>query len=407
MTTLAPPPAVTEYANAVRDHLAGLDAETLDELTGGLEADLAEALAERMPDGGAPDLASVTSVFGSPATYAEELRVAAGVELPAAAGKRRRTIRDAVGTFRSDLANDWQRWRTEHRWFGAVVDFLVALRPVWWVARGWVIFMWFTFDGSGAAPFGHGFYQHVALLGLVVVSVLWGQQRIGQQRWLRRAALLVSTIAALFLLPLLNAVGHQLGGANGYENASSYDAGYHDGFNAGENSGRQQAMAWYGDGTSALTGPTNLFVYGSDGQPIADARIVDQNGEPVVLINPSTGAPWGDWEGGFGWDDAGVPVALLAGSEQPLNLYPYSYVPDGSFAERTDAGGDPELVGNPGLTAEPQWPVESLDPIESPDATDAPTDEAARPSDGATQPEQPAESEQPAEPTEPGATTTG
>lgn len=176
----------------MRGHLAGLDAETLDELTGGLEADLGEALAERAPDGGAADLAAVTAVFGSPSAYAEELRVAAGVELPVPVDGRRPTLRALVARQRAAFGEDWARWRSEHRWANAVIEFLVVLAPVWWVGRGWVLFMWFS-GGDYAYPLGRGLLRHLMLLGLVVVSVLWGQRRIGQQQWLRRAGLVVST----------------------------------------------------------------------------------------------------------------------------------------------------------------------------------------------------------------------
>lgn len=384
MTTLAPPPAVTEYANAVRTHLAGLDPETLDELTGGLEADLAEALAERMPDGGAPDLASVTAVFGSSSAYAEELRAAAGVELPPPGGaRRRRSVGDVVTTFRADLLADWARWRAENRWFGSIVDFLVALRPVWWVARGWVVFMWFTGTDS-PAPLGRGFYQHMALCGLVIVSVLWGQRRIGQQKWLRRAALGVSTVAALFFLPLLGIVGHQLGGASGYSGAS-YGIGYEDGYLDGSNDGRQQAIGWYGNGATAPSGLTNLFVYGPDGQPIEYAQIVDQNGNPFVLTNPSTDESWTTRDG-WTWDGEPMPAPVLDGDS--LNVYPWRYLDP----EHITTQDDGTVTGETSFATAPRWPAATLFPVpaeegatEGPsDSVTVPAEETADTNDGAT-----------------------
>ncbi|GAA3618916.1 hypothetical protein GCM10022223_39650 [Kineosporia mesophila] len=58
---------IADYLAAVRTALADLPADEVDELTGGLEADLAESLAEN----GSP-----VEVFGPPEAYAAELRSA-------------------------------------------------------------------------------------------------------------------------------------------------------------------------------------------------------------------------------------------------------------------------------------------------------------------------------------------
>ena len=68
-TTLDVNPTVADFATAVRRSLADLDAEDLSDLTDGLEADLADKLA----DG---------AELGDPAAYAAELRAAAGLEAP-------------------------------------------------------------------------------------------------------------------------------------------------------------------------------------------------------------------------------------------------------------------------------------------------------------------------------------
>ena len=71
--------AVHEYVERVRAALADLPPEDLDELTGGLEADLREQAGE-LPPG--PDLAAA---FGAPTAYAE-LRAAAGLPGPTGPG---------------------------------------------------------------------------------------------------------------------------------------------------------------------------------------------------------------------------------------------------------------------------------------------------------------------------------
>ncbi|WP_341360902.1 hypothetical protein V5H98_07335 [Georgenia sp. M64] len=145
MSTIARPGAVTAYVEAVRDHLCALDAETLDELTGGLEADLADALVDEATEDPALDLPALdihdmTVRFGPADAYADELRQAAGVDLPAVASRSRRRVRDvfvdAAAGWRADVLEIAER----HRWFAATLDVLGALRPVWWVARAWVVF---------------------------------------------------------------------------------------------------------------------------------------------------------------------------------------------------------------------------------------------------------------------------
>ena len=70
MTTSTVTPEIVEFAQGVRAALADLPAEEVDDLTEGLEADLAEAYAEdlqrELPD---------------PAAYATELRAAAGLPM--------------------------------------------------------------------------------------------------------------------------------------------------------------------------------------------------------------------------------------------------------------------------------------------------------------------------------------
>lgn len=359
MTTLAPPPAVTEYANTVRHHLSGLDAETLDELTGGLEADLAEALAERAPDGDAPDLAAVTAVFGSPADYAEELRVAAGVELPDSPGSGRPPLRTLLARQVAALADDWRRWRAEHRWADETARFVVSLRPAWWLLRGWILFHLVT--GLRNPFFGSGL-DLLLLLALVVASVLWGQGRIGQRRWWRRLGMLATAVALVAVVPVLGSV---------YNRVVLHDAdGYSDGYQHGYSDGQ-----WAGGEANGLSGsPANLFVYDAAGKPVEQAQILDQDGNPVVLNNPTTGGSWADWDG-YEWNEEPVPSSVL--DSGPLNVYPWAYVGSGQLTWSGDG-----VVGT-GTTEpdEPRWPAASLFPI---DGGDPEPDDATDPNEATT-----------------------
>ena len=83
---------VNEYVQQVRAELADLPPDDVEELTGGLEADLAERLAES-PDG--------LAGLGSPQVYAAELRSAAGLPARGSAGGCRRSCRRWTGRPRS------------------------------------------------------------------------------------------------------------------------------------------------------------------------------------------------------------------------------------------------------------------------------------------------------------------
>ena len=72
---------VAAYVREVRAELADLPIEDVDDLTGGMEADLTELAAECGGD--------LAGRLGSPQLYAAELRSAAGLPEPAARSGRR------------------------------------------------------------------------------------------------------------------------------------------------------------------------------------------------------------------------------------------------------------------------------------------------------------------------------
>src|ERR1700709_2176140 len=91
MSTTALHP-VDDFARAVRAALADLPADEVDDLTDGLEADLAE----RAADEESPD-------FGDPTDYANELRSAAG--LPASTHHRPTTLEGVMSGAWRDLVS--------------------------------------------------------------------------------------------------------------------------------------------------------------------------------------------------------------------------------------------------------------------------------------------------------------
>ena len=163
MTTSTVTPEIVAFAQGVRAALADLPAEEVDDLTEGLEADLAEAYAEdlqrELPD---------------PAAYATELRAAAGLPM--------RT--KATAGVLSGLTQGWHDTRADlkvaiHRnpALASVVDFVGELRPAWWIVRAWLA-AWLVASFFGnERGYGMAGTWWVVFAAFAVISVQWGRGR--------------------------------------------------------------------------------------------------------------------------------------------------------------------------------------------------------------------------------------
>ena len=168
---------ITAYVEGVRTALAGLPEATRDEL---LE-DLPEHLAEVRAEG----TGTLTERLGSPEAYASELLATAGFvggfpDPPAARFTPLREARDKG----LQVLN-----RADAR-VGPVIgypkasDFLILLRPAWWVARGYLAAMALAYlfdDHNGRMGLlprvgGSGFVALVLLSGGVILSILLGRR---------------------------------------------------------------------------------------------------------------------------------------------------------------------------------------------------------------------------------------
>ena len=187
-------PVVASYVELVRLYLGDLDDEVREELSGGLEADLLDLVADRGP-GALPD----------PEEYADELRLAAGLppravprsDPPAGTGALG-LVRSAAAQLRSLLDEARTRWLA---WAGSgprepAWSFVTALQPVWWVTRGWVAWMVLQ-DFRG--PWVTYSTPQLAALALAVV----GSVQLGRRRW-RLGELLDRRLTARLLLVALN-----------------------------------------------------------------------------------------------------------------------------------------------------------------------------------------------------------
>ncbi|TGY77022.1 hypothetical protein, partial [Cellulomonas shaoxiangyii] len=362
---------VAHYAARVRAALADLGADQVDDLTDGLEANLADALA----DDGRAHSGGLVEEFGTPEAYAAELRAAAGL---APAG-RRHPVRDALaGRWREAFAIDdavLASLRAKRGWL-PVEEVLVALRPAGWLLRGWALAQ-LVLRSVGAEPpepwwLPSGLVGWVVLAAAVVASVQWGRGHwVVRGRWHAVATLVsaVGAVAAAVLLLWLPAADRQ----QEAQLQAVLDTAPVDGVVV--------------DGETA----TNLFVYDADGRPVQGAQIVDQEGRPVVTERYAgelgrQGTVWLD-------DDSEVAYRVGApgvGGALRWNAYPLWTAPS-SAVDTDEWAGD--LALRPGAEDDllaPAWPFDQALAVTAwgpaateDDATeDAATEDAATPTPG-------------------------
>ena len=250
---------IVEYVKAVRAALAGLPESTRDELI----EDLPEHLAEVKADG----VGSLTDRLGTPEAYAAELRATAGfvggfpdppgrndklVELRDAALARLRVADARVGPLLG---------------YARASEFLILLRPAWWVLRGYlaaIVVAW-ALDDSGQ-PRGLlpriGGSEVVAglLLGAGILASIWLGRRsaAGLTQWPRYALYAGSVVLVLVALSGFLSVD-RIARNSGYT-----DVNYN----------------------NPYSNVQDVFVYDEQGRLVTDARLFDQDGQPIRLGNP-------------------------------------------------------------------------------------------------------------------------
>jgi hypothetical protein len=269
---------VAAYVRDVRVELADLPVEDVDDLTGGMEADLSELASESGGD--------LVGRLGSPGLYAAELRAAAGLpERVAGSGRQRHRLSDSVAHARTSFT----MLTGKHPWLRPVTAFLVTLRPAWWVLRGYLAAwsLWSFLAGMrGLRP--HGVLELGMALVAIVVSVQLGRG------WLRHVAMTRP------LLALANAAAVVVALIASSSGLTSGEANY-----GAENYSPPPGVSLEGQQVR------NIYVYGSDGQRVNGVRLFDQDGRPL-----------GTAEGGY--DPSGNPIGVVRdGSGAPVtNVYP-------------------------------------------------------------------------------------
>lgn len=233
---------VRDYVARVRASLADLPPEDIDEFTTGMEADLAERLAE-------PGEGTLRDRLGDPEVYAAELRSAAG--LPP---------RVADVHSRDSAAQRLSAWGTrlgEHL-LGAM-PWLSDLRPLWWAVRG------FALAAVPALVLGTGIVR-LGMLGAVVSVALGLLARHHHLTggWVRPARV-VGNVLAVLLLPF--AFVMLVDGQDPY----AQDAYLNDPVPGGDSL------------TSNGEQVTNIYAYDETGRRIDKVRLLDQNGRPLEV----------------------------------------------------------------------------------------------------------------------------
>jgi len=272
--TLDVRPEVTTFVDLVRIYLGDLDDEVRDELTDGLEADMSDLVAER-------GLAALPD----PEEYADELRTAA--ELPERVRHRLRRPRGSLrrwGRIRPESIGGWldtarDRWlrvvrggRLEPVW-----EALVATRPAWWVARGWLAVV--ALDRFTGPPeslqvlpqLGTPLLGPAVLVAAVVTSV-----QVGRRAWWpgnaaeasvnARVAVLALNLAGLAMVPAT---------ADGLDHLTDLRQIRYQGAPVPVT----PARGVLNDGKRV----ENIFAYDATGRPLLGVQLFDQAGEPLSV----------------------------------------------------------------------------------------------------------------------------
>jgi hypothetical protein len=260
---------VAAYVREVRAELDDLPVEDIDDLTGGMEADLSELAAESGGD--------LIGRLGSPRQYAAELRAAAGLpERVPGAGRRRQPMSEALAHARVSFT----MLTEQHPWLRSVAAFLVTLRPAWWVLRGYFAAwaLWSLLGGMrGLRP--QGVVQLVMALVAIVLSAQLGRGWLRQ--WAVRRPLLVvaNTVAVLVVLIATGSGGGSYNVVTEYNPPPGVSV---DGAQVGN------IYAYDSDGNRI----NGVRLFTQDGRPLnGDPGLVDANGNPMGVVRDSSGAP--------------------------------------------------------------------------------------------------------------------
>lgn len=250
-------------ATEVERYISGVSAALAD-LPDAVRQELLEDLPDHLAEIAADDPASLDDRLGPPASYAAELRAATGVDVE----KRERSPQRVAATIAALRPHARTFDETVGRLIGydRLVDFLVQLRPAWWVFRGYVVAMVLLYilaDGYDLFPQD----SSAGLLGWALVVVLVGLSiRIGRRplHMTRRVRPLWLAVGAAAVLAAAFGLAWVSGGSENYSPSPSYPP----------------------SGNIGYEDPNEVYVYTENGQSITNVRVYNRHGEAVPIAVP-------------------------------------------------------------------------------------------------------------------------
>ncbi|MGW6131929.1 HAAS signaling domain-containing protein [Cellulomonas sp. NPDC055163] len=312
---------VAGYAAAVRRHLAGLSAEQVEDLTDGLEADLADAVADHDARGAGAGEHDLVARFGDPRAYAAELRTSAGLPEPGAPAGAVSQALARPARFAREQADRALAALRPQPWWGPFEELARSMLPLAWFARAWVLYQVLrgVLTGSELVWMPRSFGGWVALAALTVVSVQWGRglwQPGGAGRWVRGAA---TVVAALAVLPVVGTVS---------ADTERVHVVYETQTLPGATVPQDGVVV---DGVPV----SNLFVYDAQGNPLRDVQVYDDRGRAVRTTFDDGQSDWALPGVREPWSF--VAVADVDG-RQRWNVFPLRGAPSSEFEWDEDAG---------------------------------------------------------------------
>jgi hypothetical protein len=340
-----------QYYDRVVAALSGLAPGARQDLLEDLSDHLAEVAAEISAEGSG----SLRERLGDPEAYALELQAAAGLD----------STERAAGTVLTGMADRLRGAAELGRRFdlqaGRLVgyprlrDLLSALRPGWWVLRGWLAAE--LVAGAHDRESWTGFVPDIGgswvlglllTLALISASVALGQRSLGLSDWARRAVAAGSVLIGLWGVGVL---ATNVGGtAYAY---SGPDQGY----------------------VLPYSGVADVYVYDQAGQLVNGARLYDQNGNSIQL--------------GTGYCPDGQPAPganpVLSPPAYPGAATVWSYPLCPAYSGPFRSGPPPLLPASPGPSDTPQ-PSGAAPSATSPVSPPAPSATPSTPKPGTVNP---------------------
>lgn len=291
-------PDIRSFAAAVRAELADLPADDVDDLLDGLEADLAEQAADSGDAFALPDAAA----------YAAELRSAAGLPERAAGDPPRVPVRERLESLRL-LAAARIRTNPAGAW---TLDLLVALRPVWWLIRGFALYVLLasvtTIGLTGSAAYLDTPLAWIALFVTTLLSIQWGRGAWVGTAPLRVLRSIVNVITAVTSVVLLIAAPTVVPRLFAQASAMS-EVEYFD--------NSQPGLAL--DGIRIR----NIYPYDAEGAPLTGVQLFDQDGRDLTTVGVAGANEAWEWDQYFAGGGGPVPAPAAGTNARPTwNVFP-------------------------------------------------------------------------------------